>query len=139
MPPPKVIHQSELNRLVQQLHDLRRALRPFAVFAESLPRVEPGTPRITDSGPMIYASVVMKDYVLTYADLRRAKALLDGLDDEDTLRVAESAELLLGGFACAHCGKQAVPTPGGLEGFCSAECKTADEDIDWRLGLARSP
>jgi len=128
-PPPKLINQSELNRLAQQLHDLREALRPFAVFAESLPTVEPGASRVTDVGPMIYASVVMKDYVLSYAHLRDAKALLDRLEAEDAARVIENAELRLAGFDCEHCGNRVVPVVGGLVGYCSLECQEAEHKL----------
>jgi hypothetical protein len=48
--PLKGIKQSELNRLVQQLKDLREALAPFAFFGSSLPPIDPEVQRITTPG-----------------------------------------------------------------------------------------
>jgi hypothetical protein len=87
----KLITQSELNRLGQQLVDLRKALQPFATFAESLPPII-DTPRLTDAGPMVCAAPLGKNHIITFADIRRAKTLLDALEAEDYERWVRSAE-----------------------------------------------
>lgn len=102
--PVKTINQSELNRLVQQIHDLREALRPFAVFAGGLPKVVDNQPRLTDWGPAFTTGSFGEDRVLTFADLRHAKALLDGLEAEDVERHIFIAEEAILKVPCHACG-----------------------------------
>jgi hypothetical protein len=77
----KVIKQSELNRLCQQLHDLREALRPFATIGALVPA--------DADGPLLRAH----GHTVTLDDLRRAAALLRSLEHEDTVRWVEDAEV----------------------------------------------
>jgi hypothetical protein len=86
------IRQSELNRLVQQLVELREALKPFAIFGSSLPPIDPSCPRITDSGVMFNVYANMVNYNITCTDLRRAKDLLEKLAAEDYDRLVEVTE-----------------------------------------------
>jgi hypothetical protein len=89
----KVITQSEINRLVQQLADLREALEPFAAFAECLPEVVEGSPRVTDSeGVALNCFYLEKNYNITFGNLRQAKALLEALKKEDFERWVKVAE-----------------------------------------------
>ena len=83
----RVINQSELNRLAQEIHDLREALRPFAIFAEALPPIIDNQPRITDDGVILAASPAGRTYKVTCTELRRAKTLLDSLEAQDVVRV----------------------------------------------------
>jgi hypothetical protein len=90
---PKTITQSEINRLVQQLVDLRKALEPFAAFAECLPPVVEGDPRITDAeGVALNCYYLMENYSITFGHLRAAKGLLEGLKKEDVERWVKFAE-----------------------------------------------
>lgn len=144
----QTIHQSELNRLVEQLHALRLALQPFADFADALPVVVPGQPRMTDEGPA-FACKSPKDptgeeRVITFGHLRHAKALLDKLLTDDEQRFIARTERKMAGISdlciALGCGK---PIPGAepvhLRGFCSDQCeKTAlnladIEDIQRKL------
>ncbi len=94
---PKSITQSELNRLVQQLADLRVALEPFAAFAECLPEVVEGSPRVTDSeGVALNCFYLGKNYNITFGNLRLAKALLEALKKEDFERWVKVAEDKMG-------------------------------------------
>jgi hypothetical protein len=129
----RTISQSELNRLAQQLQDLREALKPFAVFADALPPVIPGWPRLTDAGPAVTSSPLGKNYIITFADLRAAKALLDRLETEDSERVIEGAELQMASFDCAHCGAKCLPEIGRGRSFCSNECEEAEEMLNSHL------
>jgi hypothetical protein len=89
----KTIAQSEINRLVQQLVDLRGALEPFAAFAECLPPVVEGDPRITDAeGVALNCYYLMENYSITFGHLRAAKGLLEGLKKEDVERWVKFAE-----------------------------------------------
>jgi hypothetical protein len=88
-----MITQSELNRLVKQIDALRKALAPFAHFAEALPPIIQGQPRITDVGPMFTVQRgVDQDYVITCAELRTARALLEALAMEDYERLIKTTE-----------------------------------------------
>lgn len=91
-----VLKQSELNHLAQQLKDLREALKPFTFFAESLPPIDPEVKRVTDDGAMVNTYSNMVNYTITFADLRRAKALLDVLAAEDYERWVKVAEDKMG-------------------------------------------
>jgi hypothetical protein len=89
----KVITQSEVNRLVQQLVDLRAALEPFAAFAACLPAVMEGQSRITDTeGTALNCYYLGENYSITFGHLRAAKALLEGLKKEDFERWVTFAE-----------------------------------------------
>jgi hypothetical protein len=101
--PPKILMQSELNRLVQGIHDLRVALRPFAQFADLLPPIIEGHPRITDSGPAFNAGWADRSATITFADLRWAAALLQQLEAADIERHIADAEKKMA----------AAPLPGG--------------------------
>lgn len=124
----KQIKGSELERLCQQLVDLREALKPFAEFAACLPPVVPGDPRITDDGTLVNVYQLQKNYNITCAHLRQAKALLDRLYDEDNARYVEIAELAATGLHCSHClNLFAPPGSGALTDdadnvYCSNEC-----------------
>src|ERR1700722_3029228 len=103
-PPSKVITQSELNRLVKQLDDLRKALLPFAKFAEALPPIIEGQPRLTDSGPAFTTAPLGENYVITFEDLRQAKVLLDRTQAEDEQVTTDNAEMEMSRVRCAWCG-----------------------------------
>lgn len=128
------IHQSELNRLVEQLHALRLALRPFAAFADALPDVVPGHPRMTDAGPAFACKSPRdptgEERVITFADLRHAKALLDSLLVGDAARLIARTERRMAGAGdlcvALGCGKP-IPSsePHHLEGYCSLRCRKA--------------
>jgi hypothetical protein len=104
MPTIKTINQSELNRLVEQLQELREALKPFADFAESLTPVVLGVRRLTDEDAFHVEMKLGKNYVITFADLRRAKAVLDRLNGEDDQRAIDQAEENMIGTRCSTCG-----------------------------------
>ena len=115
----KTIRQSELNRLAQQLHDLREALRPFADFATGLPPVYPDTPRMTDAGVAFTTSPFGVNYVITFAHLRRAKELLTELEAEDIRRNIEKAEVDILGETCSGCGcRYCAPEGHDVPGYC---------------------
>ncbi len=142
----QVIHQSELNRLVEQLHALREALRPFAIFGDALPDVIPGKPRITDAGPAFACKSprdpMGEERVITFADLRVAHALLKKLEDEDEKRFIARIERRMGGISdtcvALNCNR---PIPGAephhLKGFCSEQCQEKVEAAAKRAALAR--
>jgi hypothetical protein len=72
--------RQEKEDAIQTLARVLEALKPFAVYAESLPKLTPKgeVTRATDAGPALTASVgVDKDYVITFADLRKAKTVFD--------------------------------------------------------------
>lgn len=134
----QVIHQSELNRLVEQLHALREALRPFAVFGDALPAVIEGHPRITDVGPAFACKnprdPTGEERVITFADLRRAHALLSSLEAGDEKRFIERVERKMAGVSdtctALNCN---TPIPGAephhLRGFCSEACE--QRALEW--------
>lgn len=126
----RVIKQSELNRLVQQLHELREALRPFAVFAAALPPVIPGKTRLTDEGPAVSAKPFHNpagdEAVITFKDLRHARTLLLRLEGEDEARVLAAAERTMAGngHECRRCDKELTGSDElSLKGFCSEDCR----------------
>lgn len=132
----KVISGAELARLCMQLVELREALHPFAVFAEALPPIIEGRPRLTDSGPAFTTAPLGKNYIITFADLRRAKALLDRLVEEDTLRHIFQAESAMTSVVCAFCGATFEPTVttrmNTLDNghtYCSEGCHTAGQKM----------
>lgn len=96
----KIIKQSELNRLCQQLHDLREALRPFAAVGALVP--------IGAEGPLLHAGIGQSRTILTLAHFRRAAAVLKSLEDEDTQRWVKDAEEKMGqphAVGCVRCGQ----------------------------------
>lgn len=123
------IKQSELNRLAQQLQDLRAALRPFATFAKSLPPIIPDQPRLTDAGPAFTTSPLGKNHIITFADLRCALALLDQLEAEDEARHVADAEEKMGKVRCAFCGHTFVQLTAGYTGpsYCGLRCMDQHE------------
>jgi hypothetical protein len=73
---------------------LRSALLPFAEYARSLPSVIDGRSRITDTGPALSASVVHEDFVVTFADLRRARTVMGSVAKANiAIRLAEAEAL----------------------------------------------
>lgn len=145
--PAHTIAQSELNRLVQQLHHLREALRPFAHFAAALPDPTPPghPPRLTDTGPAFAAknprNPTGDEHVITFADLRHAKMLIDQLESEDFRRFMAATERQLLGVP-DHCTAldcqeliQGIE-PWHTAGFCSRNCEATTAA---RLSGKRSP
>lgn len=138
----QVIHQSELNRLVEQLRALREALRPFAIFGDALPEVIPGHPRITDAGPAFACKSPRdptgEERVITFADLRAAHALLTKLEADDERRFMDRVVRKMAGVSdtCTALNCQR-PIPGAephhLRGFCSEECEKRALDMQRRL------
>lgn len=132
---PPTIHQSELNRLVQQLHHLREALRPFAHFADALPAVQPNpneSPRLTDVGPALAAknprNPLGPEHVITFADFRHAKMLLDQLETDDYKRFMGQVERKMMGVpdlcVARDCQKPIMGCePWNLAGFCCRDCE----------------
>jgi hypothetical protein len=118
----KVISGAEIARLCQQPVELRDALRPFAAFAEALPPVIEGQPRLTDSGPAFTTAPLGKNYVITFADPRNAKALLERLSEEDMQRHIFEAETKMTAVPCLCCG---LLTNNGV--YCDAECRDCYE------------
>jgi hypothetical protein len=118
-PKQRTITQSELNRLAQELEDLRNALRPFAIFAEALPPVIDGSPRLTDSGPAFTTAPLGKNYIITFADLRNARALLDKLEHQDFERMLQKTEAQMASVVCPECKGVFVRTDSA---FCSPHC-----------------
>lgn len=131
---PPTIHQSELNRLVQQLHHLREALRPFARFAEALPDMAPpgSPPRLTDVGPAFAAknprNPMGDEHVITFADIRHAKTLLDNLEKADFTRFIEKTEREIMGVPEVCMTRDCHRRVEGheewnLAGYCSRDCE----------------
>lgn len=58
---------------------LSDALAPFARYAEVLPPIIEGTPRLTDDGPALAAQPNDQTRVITFGDLRRARAVLSNV------------------------------------------------------------
>lgn len=116
------INQSELNRLAQELFDLRRALAPFAEYARGLPPVVPEQHRFTDDGAALTASVMRKDYVITFAHLRHALHLLTRLEAEDEARILRNTEARMVGphpvVTCAGCGVEMMRESLGAATDC---------------------
>lgn len=131
---PPTIQQSELNRLLAQLHHLREALRPFAHFAEALPKMQTDPnepPRLTDVGPALAAknprNPMGPEHVITFADFRHAKMLLDQLETEDYKRFIGMIERKMIGVE-ERCTRRDCQRPilgcdaEHLAGFCSKDC-----------------
>ena len=124
------IKQSELNRLVEQINQLREALEPFALFGDALPPVIAGQPRLTDEGPMLNAGPFGVERQLTFGHVRKAKALLDRLVAEDEQRIVTRTEEELCSTplgTCRACGTPIfMADKPGLKGFCSWLCMPVD-------------
>lgn len=90
------IQQSELNRLLEQLHELRQTLLPFARFAAALPPVIDGQHRLTDDGVALSCKKMSdptgSEAVVTFADFRRAKYVIDLLEEADHKRLLSRFE-----------------------------------------------
>lgn len=155
---PPTIHQSELNRLVQQLHHLREALRPFVHFAEALPDPQPDPnepPRLTDVGPALAVknprNPAGPEHVITFADFRHAKMLLDQLESEDHKRFIAQVERKMLGVpdlcVALDCQKPIMGCePYNLLGFCSNTCEaravaklSRGDDFLKRVRAAKKP
>ena len=138
--PRKTITQSELNRIAQQLQDLRDALQPFADYAKGLPPIIPGVHRDTDDkGTHVNSFTGGKNYNVTFGDFRRARALLDKLLEEDEARLILQTENDMAGKECAYhgCGKHFVNTQPAADGsdlFCSSLCMA--RDAFWKKNAA---
>lgn len=75
-----VHHEISRDVVLPRLKALWGALEPFATYAESLPPVVPGAPRVfDDEGIALTVSVEMRDYRITFGDFRRALAALEQL------------------------------------------------------------
>ena len=131
---PRQINQSELNRLLKQLYHLREALKPFARFAAALPDMSPPgqPPRLTDVGPAIAAknprNPTGEEHVVTFADFRHAKMLVDQLEAEGFERfLAQTERQILGipdNCAARDCFRPIEGTePWHCAGFCSRACE----------------
>lgn len=126
--PQRLIAGAELNRLCQQLVDLREALKPFAGFADL---IKPEVPDITTAFMFVREQ---GSYFVTAGQIRHAAALLKQLEEEDTTRhilIAESA-MATTEETCAYCGNVFTSTTiskmnalGDGRTFCSERCNTA--------------
>lgn len=133
--PTKTITQSELNRLCQQLQDLREALRPFANFAECLKDSIPD-----ETIAFLFAREPGARFV-TAGQIRTALALLKRLEEEDATRHITDAEEKMAAVACTYCQELFVPDdatranelPDGRQ-CCSEKCYSAAQKIDELIG-----
>jgi hypothetical protein len=135
---PKVlqhgISQKRLNELAEDWDAMYTALMPFAQFAEGLPPVLEGQPRLTDSGPAFTCSPFGVNYVITFADLRRAKEVLEFVHQRlEARRVTQAERALAGhGDVCRLCGSVIEGADDHeLAGYCSKTCRREDNESEF--------
>jgi hypothetical protein len=97
------------------------------VFGSALPPIIEGKPRLTDSGPAFTVAPFGKQYIISFADLRKAKELLDQLEKEDIARFVTMTELAATGAECTVCGNRfelVEPVLKDDDGrpYCSQSC-----------------
>jgi hypothetical protein len=131
--PQQVISQKRLNELVEDWDAMYAALLPFARYAEILPVVIEGNSRATDAGAALFGTRISEDRVITFADLRKAKQVLEQVYARlEERRISDAERAMAGhGNACRLCGMVIDGSDAyELAGYCSKTCWREDNDSE---------